>query len=168
MSDIVSPQVRSRMMAGIRSRHTRPELIVRRGLHARGIRYSLRKRGDLPCAPDLLLPKFGAAILVHGCYWHRHQGCRYCTTPRSNADFWEAKFRRNVERDAECSGALLDAGWRLATVWECALRNPPYDDVIEALIQWLRGPSRELVIEHSAPRCTFVPENADRKIAGEI
>lgn len=150
MTDTVAPQVRSRMMSRIRSRHTGPELIVRRGLHARGIRYSLKKRADLPCHPDILLPKFVAAIQVHGCYWHRHTGCRHCTTPRSNVDFWEAKFQRNVERDKECATALLDSGWRLATVWECALQKPPCDDVLEALIYWLRGSSQELTIENPA------------------
>lgn len=138
MADIVSSEVRSRMMAGIRSGNTKPELLVRRFLHANGFRYSLRKRKDLPCQPDIVLPKHRAAIFVHGCFWHRHEGCRYATTPHSNAEFWKEKFRKNVERDKRCEEALVRAGWRVATIWECELKNDAMGRLV-SLSTWIRN-----------------------------
>ncbi len=123
MADIVSKKIRSRMMSRIRSRDTKPELLLRKYLHANGFRYSLRKRRDLPCQPDLILPKYRAAIFVHGCFWHRHKGCSYATTPKTNVEFWEHKFGKNVERDSICEKELTKMGWRVITVWECELKE---------------------------------------------
>lgn len=122
--DIVDSATRSRMMAGIRSKDTKPEMTVRRYLHARGFRYRLHVR-DLPGSPDLVLPKYRVAILIHGCFWHRHSGCRFATTPASNADAWTAKFEANVERDNRKLSALQAAGWHVLVVWECELRRNP-------------------------------------------
>lgn len=122
--DVVDSATRSRMMAGIRSKDTKPEMAVRRYLHARGFRYRLHVR-DLPGSPDLVLPKYRAAILVHGCFWHRHSGCRFATTPTSNVERWDAKFQANIGRDAKKLASLEEAGWRVIVVWECELRRDP-------------------------------------------
>lgn len=122
MTDIVDSQTRSRMMAGIRGKDTKPELALRRSLHALGFRYRLHAKG-VPGKPDIVMPKYQAVIFVHGCFWHRHEGCRYATVPSTRPEFWSAKFDANVARDAAVRSALLAAGWRVATVWECALRK---------------------------------------------
>lgn len=122
--DVVDSATRSRMMAGIRSKDTKPEMTVRRFLHARGFRFRLHVRG-LPGSPDLVLPKHRVAILVHGCFWHRHSGCRFATTPRSNTERWNAKFRTNLDRDALKLASLTASGWRVLIVWECELKSDP-------------------------------------------
>jgi DNA mismatch endonuclease (patch repair protein) len=126
MVDIVDSRTRSRMMAGIRGRNTKPELQVRRYLHSRGFRYRLHD-GKLPGSPDIIMPKYKLLIFVHGCFWHRHQGCRYATDPAQNREKWEAKFRQNVERDHTQVKQLIDLGWRVLVIWECGLRSPGSD-----------------------------------------
>lgn len=146
MTDIVDKQTRSRMMAGIKGRDTKPELALRRALHARGFRYRLHAK-NVPGRPDLVLSKFGATVFVHGCFWHRHAGCRYATTPASRTDFWQSKFEANIARDARVHEALIHSGWRVATVWECALRsNDRLTAVADCLATWLRSDSAELEI----------------------
>ena len=115
-------------MSGIRGKDTRPEMMVRKGLHRLGFRFRLHNR-NLPGKPDLVLPKRAAVVFVHGCYWHRHQGCRYATTPSTRPEFWQAKFQGNVERDRRNQRELMKAGWRVFIVWECALRS----DLVDAL-----------------------------------
>lgn len=138
--DVVSPQVRSRMMSGIRGRDTKPELILRKGLHSLGFRYRLHI-GNLPGRPDLVLPKWNAVIFVHGCFWHRHPECRYTTNPATRARFWQAKFAANVARDARDQAMLRDAGFRIGVVWECALRQPKVaHETLIAVRSWLTGP----------------------------
>ena len=145
MTDIVHQQTRSRMMSGIRGKDTKPELALRRALHARGFRFRLHS-GQVPGRPDLILPKHGAVVFVHGCFWHRHEGCRYTTVPATRSEFWRAKFDANVARDSAVCGKLLEDGWRVATVWECALRKPERVEAsTEALSIWLR--SEDLQIE---------------------
>ena len=122
--DIVDPATRSRMMSGIRSKDTQPEMLVRKYLHSQGFRYRLHAR-KLPGSPDLVLRKYKVAIFVHGCFWHRHQGCRYATTPASNAERWKLKFDTNIERDARKENMLRAAGWRVIVVWECELKRAP-------------------------------------------
>lgn len=136
--DIVDPLTRSRMMAGIRGSDTRPERILRSGLHALGFRFRLHRR-DLPGRPDIVLPKRRAAIFVHGCFWHRHPGCHYATTPATRPDFWQTKFKQNVERDRRNRNDLLTTGWRVAVVWECALRKADFEQTISATADWLLG-----------------------------
>lgn len=116
--DIVDRATRSRMMAGIQGRNTAPEVAVRQALHSAGFRFRLHRK-DLPGKPDIVLPKHNVAILVHGCFWHRHQGCKFATTPSSNAEFWRAKFAENVERDLRKRRQLQKLGWRVYTIWEC-------------------------------------------------
>ena len=138
MADIVDPATRSRMMAGIRGKNTQPELVLRRAVHARGLRFRLHDRG-LPGTPDLVFRRFGAVCFVHGCFWHRHAGCPYTTTPTTREKFWQAKFSENTERDRRNLRDLLHAGWRVAVVWECALRNQDAMEVARHLEQWLLG-----------------------------
>lgn len=124
------------MMSGIRARNTRPEMRLRRELHALGFRYHLHAKG-LPGKPDLVLRKHGAVIFVHGCFWHRHRDCRLASTPASNREFWADKFARNVERDRLATEAMRKMGWRVATVWECGLRHKDISIVIEQTALWL-------------------------------
>ena len=140
MPDIVDRATRSRMMAGIRSRNTVPELTLRRALHARGLRYRLHDR-KLPGSPDLVFRRFAAVCFVHGCFWHRHAGCTHATSPATRPEFWRAKFDSNVERDRRNRRDLLDAGWRVAIVWECALRKDALGAALN-LDDWLRGIDR--------------------------
>ena len=135
VTDIVDKQTRSRMMAGIKGKDTKPELVLRRALHARGFRYRLHSK-NVPGRPDLVFPKHHAIVFVHGCFWHRHEGCRYTTTPSTRPVFWQAKFDANVIRDAAIRGQLKEAGWRVATVWECSLRK---SDHVEAAADQLTG-----------------------------
>ena len=118
MVDIVDKAVRSRIMSGIRGKDTKPEMKVRRFLHAVGFRYRLHVR-DLPGRPDIVLPKYRTVVQVHGCFWHRHAGCRSAAMPASNVEMWSAKFARNIERDREVERQLIEMGWRVLTVWEC-------------------------------------------------
>lgn len=110
------------MMAGIRGKNTKPEMRVRSFLHRRGLRFRLHPK-DLPGRPDLAFPKYRTAVFVHGCFWHRHPGCRYSYTPKSNLPFWLGKFEENVKRDARQKRELRREGWRVLTVWECQVSN---------------------------------------------
>lgn len=141
MPDIVDRATRSRMMAGIGSRNTRPELILRRAVHARGLRYRLHNR-ELPGSPDLVFRRFRAVCFVHGCFWHRHTDCSYAYTPTTREEFWQAKFDANVERDRRNRLDLFEVGWRVAIVWECALRRGGESRTAMELDHWLRGDTR--------------------------
>ena len=137
------------MMAGIRGRDTEPELAVRRALHARGFRYRLHVN-NVAGRPDLLLPKYRAVVFVHGCFWHRHAGCRYASTPATRPEFWHAKFAANVARDRTVHAALLKMGWRVATVWECALRKPSQvAATVDLLAEWLCSEAQQIEIGES-------------------
>ena len=117
MVDVVGPETRSRMMSGIRGKNTKPELLVRSHLHRKGLRFRLH--ANLPGKPDLVFPKYRTAVFVHGCFWHRHQKCRYAYTPKSRKAFWQSKFAENVRRDRRTARALRGSGWKVITVWEC-------------------------------------------------
>jgi DNA mismatch endonuclease (patch repair protein) len=106
------------MMASIKAKDTKPEKRVRKYLHASGLRFRLHVKG-LPGSPDIVLPKYCTAIFVHGCYWHRHRDCRFAYTPKSNVEFWTAKFDENVSRDARNQRSLENLGWRVLVIWEC-------------------------------------------------
>lgn len=138
MPDIVDSATRSRMMAGIRSKDTKPELQVRKALHALGFRYRLHDR-RLPGHPDLVLPRYRVAIFVHGCFWHRHEGCFHASTPATRAGFWAAKFEKNVQRDRQSRQALKEAGWRVLVVWECGLKHAP-GETLQALAAAIPDP----------------------------
>lgn len=119
--DIVDRATRSRMMSGIRGKDTTPELVVRSYLHRAGLRFRLHSK--LPGKPDLVFPRHQTVIFVHGCFWHRHQGCRFATTPASNAKFWAKKFADNVRRDAHVQQLLAKLGWRVLVIWSCELNE---------------------------------------------
>lgn len=117
------PEQRRALMGRIKGVNTKPELVVRRILHAMGRRFRLHRK-DLPGRPDVVLPRFRTAIFVHGCFWHRHIGCRGTTMPKTRAEFWNAKFEANVARDLVAQQALIAAGWNVVVIWECETKNP--------------------------------------------
>lgn len=122
MADTFTPEVRSRTMRAVKNRNTRPEVIVRRLLHAMGYRFRLHRK-DLPGSPDIVLPRYRKVIFVHGCFWHGHPGCNRSTRPTSNTDFWDAKIDRNIARDEKAMQELISLGWQVFTIWECDLRD---------------------------------------------
>lgn len=140
MTDIVDTATRSRMMSGIRSKNTKPEMLLRQGLHAAGLRFRLHDR-QLPGRPDLVFPRYRAVIFAHGCFWHGHD-CHLFRWPATREDFWRAKIGRNREVDARALAGLAGQGWRHAIVWECALKGKErmaLPDVITRLAGWLRS-----------------------------
>ena len=149
MADVHSKEQRSRNMAAIRGRDTTPEVEIRRRLHAKGFRYRLH-RADLPGKPDIVLSSYSALIMVNGCFWHWH-GCSLCKVPGSRTEWWRRKLARTVERDREIRRQLLDAGWRVCNVWECAFRGKgsraeALDRTADRLAVWLRGTAGTLEI----------------------
>ena len=120
--DTLTPRERSARMALVRGKDTKPELLVRRLVHGLGYRYRLHRR-DLPGTPDLVFPGRGKVIMVHGCFWHRHEGCALARLPKSRGDFWLPKLTTNAERDASNTRALRRLGWGVMTIWECQLRD---------------------------------------------
>lgn len=147
--DIVDRQTRSRMMSGIRGKDTKPEIMVRRFLHRHGFRFRLHVK-KLPGTPDIVLPRHRVAILVHGCFWHRHSGCRYATTPATNREKWLAKFEDNVRRDREKQDGLNALGWRVLVLWECGLRTSQPD--LDWLPSWIRTSREHFRAWPDAPR----------------
>lgn len=144
MPEKISPETRSRMMAGIRGRDTKPELMIRRHLHRQGLRYRLFAR-DLPGRPDIVLPRWKVVVFAHGCFWHRHENCSFFRLPKTRPEFWAAKIQRNVERDTAAIEQLREAGWRVAVIWECALRKDP-DRTLDRLVAFVRSNRRSLEI----------------------
>ena len=122
MTDIFDSKRRSELMAGIRGRDTSPELKVRRVAHRMGLRFRLHRK-DLPGRPDLVFPRHRLVVFVHGCFWHRHAGCRHASTPKTRIAFWTAKFAANVARDVRQEEALRSLGWRVLVIWECETRH---------------------------------------------
>ena len=120
MTDFLDPAARSERMSRIRSRDTKPELNLRNALHHQGLRYRLGGAG-LPGRPDLVFPRHKAVVFVHGCFWHRHRECKVASVPKSNIEFWIAKFDRNVERDQKVNQQLRALGWKVIVAWECEL-----------------------------------------------
>lgn len=116
--DIVTPARRSMMMSRIGGKNTAPEMKVRRAAHSLGHRFRLHRR-EMPGSPDLVFPRKKVALFVHGCFWHRHEGCRRCYAPKSNVEFWEQKFHNNVTRDKRVTGELERMGWSVFVIWEC-------------------------------------------------
>jgi len=125
-------------MAKIGSKDTYPEMIIRRGLHARGIRFRLHRK-DLPGRPDLVLPKFQTAIFIHGCFWHAHENCRYFRLPKTRAEFWTEKLSMNKVRDKRNINTLRGSGWRILIIWECGTRRISVAPLINQVVGWLQG-----------------------------
>jgi DNA mismatch endonuclease (patch repair protein) len=143
--DVVDASTRSVMMSGIRGKNTRPEILLRKYLHARGFRFRLHMK-DLPGTPDIVLPRYRLCIFVHGCFWHRHLNCPYATTPKSNTEFWLQKFTTNTIRDEKVASMLGKAGWRVFKIWECGLKGK--DD---STLDWLPAVIRGATISLSWP-----------------
>ena len=122
MADIVSPERRSQNMSAIRSKDTKPEIYLRKLLFAEGYRYRIAEK-SIPGHPDMFLRKYNTAIFVHGCFWHRHQGCKYAYTPKSRVEFWQKKFDDNVRRDAVVRTALQENNIKCLVVWECTIKQ---------------------------------------------
>ncbi|WP_166037171.1 very short patch repair endonuclease [Sphingosinicella sp. YJ22] len=140
MADVVDAATRSRMMSRIRGRDTKIEVVIRKALHARGLRYRTGVR-TLPGRPDIVLARWRAVILVHGCFWHAHD-CGLCRLPATRPEFWREKLESNAARDHRNQAALLEAGWRVAIVWECALRgrgSQAVASVADELAHWARA-----------------------------
>jgi len=151
LPDVVDAATRSRMMAGIRGKDTRPEMILRRGLHARGFRFRLHDR-RLPGSPDLVFPGRRAVIFVHGCFWHGHD-CHLFRLPATRQEFWRAKIEGNAARDAATEDALVRAGWRVLTIWECALKGRerlPVEAMLDRVSAWLAAGSGQEMIAGGA------------------
>ncbi|MBI1245056.1 MAG: DNA mismatch endonuclease Vsr [Alphaproteobacteria bacterium] len=143
MADIVDRETRSRMMAAVKGKNTKPEIAVRRALHAMGFRFRLHKAG-LPGRPDIVLPKHKVAIFVNGCFWHGHD-CPMYRQPANNRAFWIVKIDRNRERDARAMSEIKQVGWRVLTIWECAMRGRGrigIDALIIRTARWIAGPRK--------------------------
>ena len=137
MADRINREKRSWNMSRIRSKDTKPEILLRKALHGIGFRYRLHDR-KLPGSPDLVFSKYRAVIFVHGCFWHRH-GCKWTTMPSTRKHFWAEKFAANVERDKNNRDKLLELGWRVAIVWECTLKgkNQTIEQITSKIKTWL-------------------------------
>ena len=120
--DQISPEHRSWNMSRIKGKNTKPELLVRSWLHRHGLRFRLHLK-NMPGTPDNVLPKYGTVIEVRGCYWHRHPRCKFAYTPKSNVEFWNAKFAENIKRDISTDKILKESGWRVIVIWECEVKS---------------------------------------------
>jgi DNA mismatch endonuclease (patch repair protein) len=138
--DIVNPQKRSEMMSGIRSKNTRPEILIRKGLFNLGYRYRINDKNVFG-KPDIVLKKYNAAIFIHGCFWHGHIGCGNFKIPSTNRQFWEDKIDTNRKRDAEVLNRLRSTGWRICIIWECSIRGKEQlllvEKTIDSISNWL-------------------------------
>ena len=140
MMDTVDKRTRSKIMSKVGRKSTGPETKLRKALYARGYRYRINVK-KLPGSPDIVLPKYKAAIFVHGCFWHRHEGCKYATTPKTRVEFWTKKFEANIVRDARNTKAMIESGWRVIVVWECAIKkknDEEFDALVDDIVKWLR------------------------------
>jgi len=147
LTDIVDKKTRSRMMSGIKGADTKPEMLVRKGLHAKGFRYRLHEK-NLPGRPDLYFPKFKAVIQVNGCFWHKHH-CKYFKLPSSRPEFWRKKLEANAVRDERNQYQLSEQGYRTLIIWECAFRGQPErvaKEVLSVAAGWLEKGNCDLVI----------------------
>lgn len=138
MVDIVDSSTRSRMMAGVRSKNTKPELLIRSLLHKRGFRFRLHDK-DLPGKPDIVLPKYNSVIFVNGCFWHGHKNCSLFKLPSTRTDFWQEKILKNQFNDSKSIEILLNKNWKVCIVWECSIRGAKKDlnKVINSISEWL-------------------------------
>ena len=139
MADHLTVQERSWNMSRIRGKNTKPEIVVRSLLHRLGFRFRLHRK-DLPGNPDIVLPKHQTAVFVHGCFWHRHPGCKYAYNPKSRIEFWQKKFAENVERDARNQQDLKQQKWNVVVVWECELRD--LDQLVLRLGKVIKRPGK--------------------------
>ena len=143
MADIVSPQKRSEMMSGIKGKNTKPEIKIRKALHAKGYRYRIHVQNIIG-KPDIVLPKYNALIFIHGCFWHLHN-CHLFKWPSTRTDFWYKKIYGNKKKDLENKQKLLDSGWRLLIIWECSIKGKgklEFNELIKTIQDWLRSDNK--------------------------
>lgn len=140
MADTVDSSTRSRIMAAIKGRNTKPELLIRSLLHKNGFRFRLHVK-DLPGKPDIVLPRYRSVIFVHGCFWHGHQNCQFFRLPATHTEFWQAKILRNQSNDSKVVKLLLASNWRVCIVWECSIMGAKKDPqkVVSTIADWLSG-----------------------------
>jgi DNA mismatch endonuclease, patch repair protein len=137
MADVHSKKIRSYNMSRIRSKDTKPEILVRKFLHSKGFRFRLHAK-NLPGKPDIVLPKYKTVIFVHGCFWHGHKGCKYFVIPKTRTEWWLNKINTNIANDKKKERTLKLLGWRVIHVWECELKNDKKDKMLDSLISKLR------------------------------
>jgi DNA mismatch endonuclease (patch repair protein) len=142
MADRISPEQRSVNMSHIRSKDTSIEIKIRKYLFSQGFRFRKNVR-SLPGTPDIVLPKYKAVIFIHGCYWHRHKGCKYATTPKTRTEFWLTKFERTLERDASHIASLESSGWHVYVIWECEIENQ-FEETMAKLVTALHEVAKKL------------------------
>ncbi len=134
MSDVHSKETRSYNMSRIRSTHTKPEMLVRKFLHAHGYRYTLHNK-KLPGKPDIVLPKYKTIVFIHGCFWHGHDNCKYYVVPKTRTDWWLNKINTNKANDEKALKALKKEGWKIITIWECDLKPAKIDKTLASLLK---------------------------------
>ena len=137
MADVHSKATRSFNMSKIKGKDTKPEMLVRKFLHANGFRYRLHVK-DLPGKPDVVLPKYKTVILIHGCFWHIHKDCKYFVVPKTKTDWWMEKLNRNVENDLISAMSLKKLGWKIITIWECSLKPGKVEKTLNSLLRKIR------------------------------
>lgn len=133
MTDTLSREDRSRVMAAVKSRNTKPEIKVRKWLHSQGYRFRLHS-SKLPGKPDIILPQYKIVIFVHGCFWHGHSGCSLARIPKTRSEWWQSKFDKNAKRDAHNKTSLENLGWRVIVVWECEIKNDTFKSIISEIL----------------------------------
>lgn len=143
MADVHNKSTRSYNMSRIRATNTKPELLVRRYLHALGFRYTLHNK-KLPGKPDIILPKYKTIIFVHGCFWHGHNNCKYYVVPKTRTDWWLNKINTNKDNDVRATKALKKAGWKIIIVWECSLKPAKIDKTLSALLKKINNNLQEI------------------------
>lgn len=138
MADVLSKEQRKRCMSHIKSKDTKPEVLVRRFLFAHGFRFRLHRK-DLPGKPDIVLPKYKTVIFINGCFWHGHSECRYASIPETNRDFWHSKISGNIERDKSNYAKLQHLGWKVIEIWQCQLKPKTKDRILKNLVMELQN-----------------------------
>jgi len=154
--DVVDPETRSRMMSGICGKNTKPELVIRKGLHRQGFRFRLHV-SNLAGKPDIVLPKHGVVIFVNGCFWHGHSCCKYFKLPSTRIDFWRNKIEKNKQNDCRSINALIAAQWRVAIVWECSIkrRSDTFQaELLDNLSSWIRS-GKSSIVEFTSSGVSF-------------
>lgn len=167
MADVMTPEQRSRCMAAIKGKDTKPEMIVRKYLFSRGLRFRVQVR-KLPGNPDIVLPKYKVVIFVNGCFWHGHEGCKYFRLPKSNVEFWEKKIERNVARDVRNEAELKALGWRVVRVWECEIKTvAEREEYLCRLYDRIVNPIQSYLIETDMGESSIAAEPESEQIYGD-
>lgn len=152
MTDLMTPEQRHRCMAAIKGKDTRPEMLVRKYLFSKGLRYRVNDK-RLPGSPDIVLKKYKTVIFIDGCFWHAHKGCKYYKMPKTNIDFWRAKIARNIARDYVNNVDLELAGWKVIRVWECDVKTKAKrEETLKNLYLSITGANRKRAVYEEAPQ----------------